>query len=48
MNPKLRKVEPGAIGNPKLASGGSITLSGKRVGHLEFGVIGSQFISNYR
>jgi hypothetical protein len=48
MDPKLRKVEPVAIGNPKLASGGSITFSGKRVGNLEVGLIGPQFMQIYR
>jgi hypothetical protein len=40
IDPKLRKVEPVAIGNPKLASGGSTTFSGKRVGNLKGGLIG--------
>jgi hypothetical protein len=48
MAAKLRKVEPMAIGNPKLASGGSITFSGKRVGNLEVGLIGPQFMQIYR
>jgi hypothetical protein len=48
MAPKLRKVEPVAIGNPKLASGGSIHSLDKRVGNLEVGLIGSQFMPNYR
>jgi hypothetical protein len=48
MDPKLRKVEPVAIGNPKPASGGLITFSGKRVGNLEVGLIGPQFMTNYR
>jgi hypothetical protein len=40
MDPKLRKVEPVAVGNRKLASGGFIKFSGKRVGDLEVGLIG--------
>jgi hypothetical protein len=48
MGQKLRKVELVAIGNPKLASGGSITVSGKSAGNLEVGLIGPQFMPNYR
>jgi hypothetical protein len=47
MDPKLRKVGPVAIGNPKLAFDDSITFSGKRVGNLEVGLIGPQFMPNY-
>jgi hypothetical protein len=47
MAPKLRKVEPVAIGNPKLASGGSIHFW-RMVGNLEVGLIGPQFKPNYR
>jgi hypothetical protein len=47
MAPKLRKVEPVAIGNPKLASGGSIH-SLEMVGNLEVGLIGPQFNRDFR
>jgi hypothetical protein len=46
MDPKLRKPVP--LGNRKLASGASITFSGKSAGNLEVGLIGPQFMPNYR
>jgi hypothetical protein len=48
MAPKLRKVEPVAIGNPKTCFWWFDTISGEMVGNQEVGLIGPQFKPNYR